>query len=148
MDKDPASLSNLRDIVLPDPVGLWPPGPGGLILLALLLFCLGIAGYCWYRRWKADRYRRAGLFLLAEVTTERDVSVVLKRVALAAYPREQVASLYGREWLDFLNRTCPGTHFEETFLNNPNGPAVLKSLETAKSWIKHHHLVVSDLNGH
>ena len=29
------------------------------------------------------------------------------RTALVAYPRTEVASLYGAEWADFLRRSCP-----------------------------------------
>ena len=42
MNNDPGSLSNLQDIVLPDPVPLWPPGSGGLLVLAALVLCVAV----------------------------------------------------------------------------------------------------------
>ena len=40
-----------------------------------------------------------------------DLSALLKRVALAAYPRGEVASLSGASWVSFLDRTLGGTEF-------------------------------------
>lgn len=59
-----------------------------------------------YRRWRANAYRRAAL---AELRRIRDVpseqAKLLRRVALAAFPRRDVASLIGDEWLAFLDET-------------------------------------------
>jgi Ca-activated chloride channel family protein len=43
----------------------------------------------------------------------RQLSVLLKRVALAAYPRIGVASLYGDDWLTFLDQQIGGNHFSK-----------------------------------
>ena len=124
------SLDNLNDIVIPDAPAWWPPAPGFWVLCTFLGVVLLIIGYRFYLRWKHNRYRRAGLLLLEHASTEHEVSVVLKRVALAAYPREQVASLYGSEWLDFLSQTWPRATFPEGFARDQSSAAsqVLRSM--------------------
>ena len=138
MNNDPASLSNLQDIVLPGPVPFWPPGSGGLLILACLLLSLAVICLQFYLHKKRNRYRRAGLALLAEAANARDVSVTLKRVALAAFPREQVASLYGEAWVDFLNATCPRPAFEPGFFDNPEAEPAPEMRQAARIWIHSH----------
>ncbi len=116
MQTDPASLQNLHDIVVPSPVGWWPPAPGWYVVaIALPLLLSWIA-------WKALRYRLANryrslalvelrrLSSLARVAATREQALqqlpgLLKRTALAAFPRTEVAALSGDDWLRFLDRT-------------------------------------------
>ena len=79
------------------------------MLLAILASIAFILIYQRRQARKRDAYRRAGLALLDGVSTVHDVSVVLKRVALAAYPREQVASLYGEDWADLSAADLPSS---------------------------------------
>jgi hypothetical protein len=103
----------LRDIHLPEPVAWWPPAPGWWFLgLALLLavFLLGL----WY--WSAAmRLRRRALRELARLQQEyarhgddgrllRELSVLLRRLALSRCAPSDVACLQGSRWLDFLDR--------------------------------------------
>jgi hypothetical protein len=143
MNNDPGSLSNLQDIVLPDPVPLWPPGSGGLLVLAALVLCVAVIALHYYLKGRRNRYRRAGLVLLAEARTCRDVSVVLKRVALAAFPREQVASLYGGAWVDFLNQTCPRSEFQPHCFSDPDQPPPAGIRESARRWISGHRIIAA-----
>ena len=62
-----ASLSNLRDIVLPAEPGLWPLAPGMWLLLSVLLSLLVWALWTQYDRRKRNAYRRAGLLLLRPI---------------------------------------------------------------------------------
>lgn len=138
MDKDPYSLNNLHDIFTPAPPSLWPPGTGGLILLGMILISLVYAGFYFYTRWKKNNYRRAGLQLLSNAATVHDVSILLKRVALAGYPREEVASLYGKKWLSFLNKTCSRADFKDHFFEDMDQTAYPAFIESANIWIKRH----------
>ena len=104
MIQDPASLARLHDVVEPDTVSFWPPAPGWWIVLAATATMAG--ALCWngYVAWRRNAYRRAALAELPTTEPTR-IPALLKRVALAAYPREQVASLSGDAWLEFLERT-------------------------------------------
>lgn len=135
---DPHSLDNLRDIVVPDPPPFWPPSPGFWVLLGMLVVV--VVSACWWflAARKRNAHRRAGLALLSASKTAHDVSVVLKRVALAVFPREQVAPLYGEEWIAFLNRTCPRSHFTEIATADCGAEAHRELIERASTWIRHH----------
>ncbi len=111
---DPTDLSNLRDIVVPPAVPFWPPAPGWWVVGAACAIAAGFAIAAAVRHWRRNAYRREALRAL-ETADGRDISRVLKRAALAAFPREQVASLNGAAWLAFLDRTG-GTAFAGTAL--------------------------------
>jgi hypothetical protein len=113
---DPRSLENLVDIVVPPTVPWWPPAPGWFVVgVVLLVLGFWVVWRAW-KRWRAAAYRRAALVEFRQLKTEaadsrhREAALqhlpeLVKRVALAAFPREAVASLSGVEWLRFLDRT-------------------------------------------
>ena len=138
MVEDKGSLNRLHDIVLPEPIPLWPPDIGGILLLCFLLLCLLLIGLQYYVRYRKNRYRRLGLELLGQAQTAGDVSITLKRVALAAFPREQVASLYGQEWVDFLNSSYGRNGFNLQFFSEPAGQPNIILLNSARQWIISH----------
>lgn len=119
---DSASLSNLRDIVEPAGITWWPPAPGLVLLGLLILLWTVFTVMFWWRRRQRNAYRRAALKELAAIEERihhpqtrnegvRQLSVLLKRVALAAYPRTAVASLTGDRWNAFLDRQVGGDTF-------------------------------------
>jgi len=138
MDNEQYSLSNLRDIVVPDAPPFWPPAAGLWVALGLVALVLLFAGWRVYTARRRNAYRRAGLLLLGDAKTAHDVSVVMKRVALAAFPREQVASLYGEEWVAFLRETCPRGQFPETVTTDTAAESDRPLVELAGTWIRHH----------
>ncbi|MCK5679846.1 DUF4381 domain-containing protein [bacterium] len=112
----PTSLQNLHDIATPTPVAWLPPAPGwyalGFSLLLLLVWFLLKRYTFWQRNW----YRRKALIELDQLEkrltdTARNKQVLpqlaelVKRTALVAYGRNQVASLNGADWLAFLDKT-------------------------------------------
>ena len=110
-ESDP--LSALRDIHLPPEPGLWPPAPGWW-MLALVLMLLVVA-LVWWRRSVARRRRpqREALRALAGLRDAlaggeaphriaSEGATLLRRFALAEFPRREVAGLSGSPWLEFL----------------------------------------------
>ena len=138
MNSDPYSLSKLHDIVMPEPVSWWPLAPGVWVLVGFAVVVILVMTWRFYRSRQSNAYRRAGLALLADAGTAHDISVILKRVALVVFPREHVASLYGQEWIAFLNQTCPRCDFS-SLLDKQSAPDDLANL--ASIWINDHQSV-------
>jgi hypothetical protein len=108
----------LRDIHGPPAPGLWPPAPGWWVLVGLLLLLLVLLVRTLHRRYGALRRRREILEELAALRGRdagadlaAEVSALLKRVALARFPRSEVASLTGQAWVEFLDRNGGGGRF-------------------------------------
>jgi len=133
-----ASLQNLRDIAMPDPPPLWPPAPGVWVLLIVFLCLLVAAVILWMRSRERRAYRRAGLELLETATTVRDVNVILKRVALAVFPRPEVAPLFGEDWASFLDGSCSRTRFAELGPVENEADVSRETRALARTWIRHH----------
>ena len=96
----------------PLPVSMWPQTVGWLWLGLALLILVG--GAIWrVRAWRhATAYRRAALVALAQAGNDpAAISDVLRRTALAGFPRAEVAGLYGDDWLAFLDRTGTSGQF-------------------------------------
>ena len=159
---DPASLQNLNDIVLPEAVGWWPLANGWYYLFAVLLLLLAWLIYRMIQSWNGNRYRRAALHqlqLLAKDIADkekrdaglRQIPVLLKRTALSVYPRNQIASLTGKHWLDFLNSKVSTDSFTDSTaglldklsysvgeLNTVDTKAADEILSACKHWLQHH----------
>ncbi len=111
-------LSQLADIHLPEPVSFWPPAPGWWVLAVLLL--IGLAFLVRYlmkvrEKQKICQYALAELDCCRQRLTNSDdepdaarlhyineVNSVLRRVALVHFPQNNVASLGGTAWVDFI----------------------------------------------
>lgn len=112
------ALKGLQEIPLPPPVSYRPATVGWVFVGGLLLAIVAYAAWRGWRRWQANAYRRAALRELADLETRLEVAdgharaaaelpALVKRTALACYPRERVAPATEDEWLAFLDRTCP-----------------------------------------
>ncbi len=105
-----SDLAQLHDIHLPAPVSWWPPAPGWWAMAILSLLVVGL-GYLGYRRHRRNRWRRSALTALSQLRDSapealpRQLSVLLRRVAVSRFPRHEVAGLTGQDWLTFLDRT-------------------------------------------
>src|SRR5262245_2014371 len=162
MTPDPYSLDNLRDIVEPASIPWWPPAPGVWLPLALVVVWMVAGLVLWWVHWRHQAYRRAGLRELREIAArlpnapERaaalvDLAALLKRVALVAYAREQVAALSGNAWLTFLDRTGGTVRFTQepgavlaTVSSRPGLATALDAAQVtalvaaAQDWIRQH----------
>ena len=107
----PQLLDLMHDIVVPEPVPWTPQTDGWWVLFGWLLAIVVLSAikYAEYRR--RNRYRREALDVLDDIKdhaaadpagSAAAVAALVKRTALAVWPRERVASLYGAEWAEFL----------------------------------------------
>lgn len=99
-----ASLEQLNDIVEPTAAGWWPPAwPLLIIVTGLIIALLAVTLLSW-RRYRARRPQRLALQQLGQLQrpAASDITLLCKQVALAYYPRTQIAELNGRSWLLFL----------------------------------------------
>ena len=129
MTSHSALLQQLHDIHVPKAIGFWPLPMGWYAVFGLLLMIfvgILVGGWRWYHRGKVKR-EALRLLLAYEKTyrknkdahiTSAAINELLKRVALVYFPRNQVASLQGKNWLIFLNETSKKLDFfsEETSL--------------------------------
>lgn len=117
-------LERLHEIILPDPVPWMPHTAGWYALFALIVLGAGWWGYGRFRHSMRNRYRRLALRELSiiedQMTQSRghpkalaQISVLLKRTALSAFPRADVAGLSGDKWLAFLDETMGGKEFTQ-----------------------------------
>jgi uncharacterized protein DUF4381 len=162
VNPDSSSLDRLHDIVVPPLAPWWPPAPGWYWVLGIVLvltFALLFRLTLW---WQHNRYRRDALAELA--THERALTdpvrraeavsamaELLKRAALTAFPREQVASLTGPRWFAFLDQTGRTTAFAAgsgaTLEQAAYDPRTVAALDNAaakelasvvRHWLAHH----------
>lgn len=151
---EPDPLTQLRDIHLPDPVGWWPLAPGWYVLMIVLLLILMFISYRIYQRHVNGLAKNKALELLkiykdqydkdrnAQIASAR-ISELLRRVALVYYPRAQVASIHGDDWIEFLNTTSKNIDFRPVkamLLDSPFKTAETVHLKPlfsrADQWIK------------
>lgn len=111
----PQLLALMHDVVLPEAVSLMPASPGWWVLLGWFAASVLVLVRSLVRRRRANAYRRDALQLLAAIETDRGIdddeaaariADLVKRTALAAYPRRTVAPLYGADWARFLCATA------------------------------------------
>lgn len=112
-------LAALRDIHVPEAPGFWPPAPGWIVLCGFVAVLGLAAAVMAARRWRAGRFRRQALASLQSLHARHvagapdteiaiELSALIRRVALARCPREEVAGLTGDRWLAWLEATLPG----------------------------------------
>ena len=154
MSTDPGSLSGLHDIVLPPPPGWWPLAPGWYFLAAVLLLMVAWWGYRRWQRYRTDCYRRAALaeLCLIEQSLEPEaiyaLPALIKRTAMQAWSREEVAALSQEAWYRFLDSHCPDRPFEgevgDLLLTLAYRPVHIgadeaqRLIESCRTWIQRH----------
>ena len=158
-----SGLEKLHEIVLPEPVSWMPQTIGWYVVFGLILLVAGWWVYGRLRRLRANRYRRFALAELAVIEQDlqrpekraralAEIPVLLKRSALAAFPRSEVAGLSGEKWLYFLDKTMGGKYFTggegrllpelayapTARISELPDEAVGKLIQFTRQWIKAH----------
>ncbi len=150
----PIQALDLKDIHTPGLPEFWPPAPGWWLVAILTITLLILGSFALRRYLQQRRQQRQVLALLTQLEETFDpaqaahhlgeLSILLRRVAITRYPRQQVAALTGDEWLKFLDQTGGNGQFS-------NGPGQIlatgpyqtnitidieKLLPLLRSWIK------------
>ncbi len=147
-------LDQVQDIVEPAPVSMWPATAAWAVLGFVVVAALALVLRIYLRHRRATAYRRAALAELkalqpalerAEPQALARLDALIRRTALVGFPRRDVASLTGADWIAFLDRT--GGRFEpfsDALAVDPYSPAARVSdgcalAGAARHWIVHHH---------
>ena len=148
-------LAGLIDIPLPQEVSLWPQTWALRIAIALIAASALVAAWRLAHRFYANRYRREALAeldtMIANGTPDQvRLSVLVRRTALGAFPRETVAPLTGSAWLAFLDRSYGGREFSEgagrLLISAPYRRAAISRdqlealADLVRRWIRGHHV--------
>jgi hypothetical protein len=158
------ALRTLKEIVIPAPVSWTPQAWGWGLLASVLLAGVLVALILAIRRFRANAYRREALRMLDEIDRRLrdpltrtqalgDLAFLLKRTALAAWPRQSVAALSGNAWANFLQEQCDveaghalerlvdDFEYRSTEVRTGLPTNVCDALvEAARRWIERHHV--------
>jgi hypothetical protein len=151
-------VAGLIDVPLPHEVSLWPQTWELRAAIALLLVTAIVASWQIVHHRRVNRYRREALDELAGIASvasqsprelAMQLSLLVRRTALAAFPREQVAPLAGPAWLAFLDRTADQTAFSHGVgrwlvsapyaPSEPTGDERTALIALVHRWIRGHH---------
>lgn len=140
-------IDMLVEVPEPPPVSMLPQTGGWIVLGLLVVALLGWLMWRAARRYRANAYRRAALKALASAGDDPTaISEILRRAALAVYPRDAVASLEGEAWLRFLDSTVAGDAFSagvgKALADGPyrSSPPVAGLGALARRWVHKHRI--------
>lgn len=149
----PELMDLLHGIILPEPVSWLPQTQGWRVAGAWLLAVAVIGSWHWIAYRRRNRYRRDAQAELSAIADEAAttpaiaaarICSLLKRTALAVYPRQAVASLYGADWARFLAESSRGDAVVSNAADALAGGAYRADadgralIEPARRWIRVH----------
>ena len=106
-------MSGLRDIHLPEIPSVWPlPAVFWIVLFSVVLFVfVSVRLWRYIHRITAKKYANKEVESLTErfngnnYKISSEICLLLRRIALMKFKREEVSSLSGKDWRNFLERT-------------------------------------------
>ncbi|NQZ22905.1 MAG: DUF4381 domain-containing protein [Colwellia sp.] len=105
-------LAQLKDIHLPDPVHNYPIALGWWLLLAGLLITLIILVIKWQKRRRLSKAKQLALKQLKSTNNADQIVTLMKWAAFQYFPRQEVASLHGKQLLEFFKQKLKDKHQE------------------------------------
>ena len=111
----------LRDVHAPEAIGWWPPAIGWWALAIAIPLLMALLWWLYRRLTRKTALSEAVKKLadikanqnLDDLTKLREVSILIRRVAVSIAPRSEVAALTGNAWLAYLDRSLPGSPFAD-----------------------------------
>lgn len=105
----------LQDIHLPESASFWPLALGWWILLVMIILVTTLLVIKAIKRARQKRYQRKILDKFSSLekklkakpsnATIAEINTLLRQLAITYYPRTEVASLTGSDWLCFLDES-------------------------------------------
>ena len=148
---------DLGPLYEPDAVRFSFETQGWYLLCLFLLLVATFLFFKWLKRYRKNGYRRDALKTIASIEQNsqsqheayqlNDIWVLLKLVAIEAFGRQQVAQLYGNDWLEFLEskgKNTPFTDYKQHISNTIYEPISVDQkeakalIEISKLWISTH----------
>jgi len=111
----------LRDIHIPEPISWWPPAIGWWVLAVLIPLSLYLL-YRLYKRLTRKTALKAAKKQFKQLQENQELSPqdkliqlasLLRRIAVSLYPRAEVASLTGEQWMNFLDASLQHPEFKQ-----------------------------------
>ena len=149
--------TDLGPLYEPDAVRFSFETAGWYLVAGLLLIVAVLIFFRWLKYYRKNGYRRDALQTIArieqnyhshnDVNLLNDILVLLKLVAIEAFGRQQVAQLYGNDWLEFLEskgKNTPFTDYKQHISNTLYEPISVDPkeakalIEISKQWISTH----------
>jgi hypothetical protein len=142
----------LRDIHIPEAIGLWPPAIGWWLLAILLPLML----YFSYKLYKYITRKTALKAVKKQIKTLKinqefddkqkliELSSLMRRTAISIFPREDVASLTEEAWLVFLDRNSDSLNFntkigrllvDAAYRKAPDLKALMVLFDRCENWL-------------
>ncbi|WP_395168414.1 DUF4381 domain-containing protein [Piscirickettsia salmonis] len=109
-------LSLLKDIHAPEAVSGWPPAPGWLILISLVIILFIVLSYLLKKYCNKQKIKLYGLNSLYDIPQHsnshyaKECNALLKRVAHYYFPEQNIKILSEKKWHDFLISKLPKKH--------------------------------------
>lgn len=144
----PDLMALMHPVVYPEEINLFPATTGWLMIGLWIVCVIVIIVTAKIRRYRAARYRREAAQLIHSIPGEdhqdtQAIASLVKRTAIAAYPRSEVASLTGSDWKHFLQQTSLAMSDEQARVVSiaAYDPTVPTSQVRAAAllWIRTHH---------
>lgn len=142
----------LESVFEPNPIGFSFNTPAWYVLWVVLVIIITYGIYKLAKKHKQNAYRRLALQAINNIKLESNqtlntLKIVLKQVAITKYGRDEVAALYGKNWLTFLESKAKNTPFTKHPILIKNEFKINKSedkeainalLILSKKWINEH----------
>ena len=106
-------LAQLKDIHLTDPVHNYPIALGWGLLLAGLLITIIILVIKWQKRRRLSKAKQLALRQLKNTDNADQIVTLMKWAAFQYFPRQEIASLHGKQLLEFFKEKLKSKHQEK-----------------------------------
>ncbi len=138
-------LQQLHDIEGLNPVSMWPLAVGYWILIGvgIGLFVYGCLWVRYYFSWRRKAFGK--LKEIEKTLSAEELSLILRKIVLKRFKREECAGLFGEEWLLWLQKRDPKKFYwvekGKLLLSAPYRPDRSESdikelIRAAKRWVR------------